>query len=732
MKTTRKHRIVPLLLTLVLLLQVAMVPAAAKTITSAKGDTIFFYATDTNGASVLLKVLSLAELKTLSHGQNDTENYYISTTDNYPTTQYCEARGFTIPELVQYVQSVTTVSGAKNLTYTGDDTMRFMATDSYGNYTRSWTYDELYGVKRYYFEGLYDTTTGWNTGWEVAGDDNSKYGITLDTYNTTYRDTDPYYDQKRAVFDSGVETTVILATESYSGRTTSDTLVSSTEPGIASYIAANGGVVAGSLKDVLSEDYALRLSLPMTEADLMSAHRTSYDNFKWIYNLQLDMAGTSTIQSKGTVAAATPTYSLSGSTLTITFSCETAGASIYYGWDGAPQTLYTGPITVDVSDRDLDASPVTIYATAVREGYDDAGVQTYQYPGMAPTFQTVYSGMTDTALTFTAADSVSAADWSAWTAALNFVTLKTPAVNGYVTVDKTAYTVDNSARTITFDASLFPDNGSYSFVFHATKYADKSVSVTMKKAAPTLQTASQASLGADVTISYDNAAYSSGLSVYVTPAGGSRTLLSGTYLDKTQSGSVTIRGAYFTEAGTYTLELVNNSFSPASQTVTVTLTAGFTDVPAGVWYETYVTELVAAGVVNGVGNGLFQPNGTLTWGQAVKLLLLAVGEDEQAPTGSHWASGYMDKAVADGIIPAGMDPNGAISRLQFCQAASKALGLETTLTASPFTDTADADVLALYEAGIIDGVDNSQFSPDTTLTRAQISKIIWCVLHLED
>jgi hypothetical protein len=470
----------------------------------------------------------------------------------------------------------------------------------------------------------------------------------------------------------------------------------------------------------------------MTEADLMSAHRTSYDNFKWIYNLQLDMAGTSTIQSKGTVAAATPTYSLSGSTLTITFSCETAGASIYYGWDGAPQTLYTGPITVDVSDRDLDASPVTIYATAVREGYDDAGVQTYQYPGMAPTFQTVYSGMTDTALTFTAADSVSAADWSAWTAALNFVTLKTPAVNGYVTVDKTAYTVDNSARTITFDASLFPDNGSYSFVFHATKYADKSVSVTMKKAAPTLQTASQASLGADVTISYDNAAYSSGLSVYVTPAGGSRTLLSGTYLDKTQSGSVTIRGAYFTEAGTYTLELVNNSFSPASQTVTVTLTAGFTDVPAGAWYETYVTELVAAGVVNGVGNGLFQPNGTLTWGQAVKLLLLAVGEDEQVPTGSHWASGYMDKAVADGIIPAGMDPNGAISRLQFCQAAAKALGLETTLTASPFTDTADADVLALYEAGIIDGVGNGQFSPDTTLTRAQISKIIWCVLHLED
>ena len=67
--------------------------------------------------------------------------------------------------------------------------MYFMATDGYGNYSRSWTYDELYGVKRYYFEGLYDS---WSTGWEVGGEQSSKQGITLAEYNRRYKVNDPY------------------------------------------------------------------------------------------------------------------------------------------------------------------------------------------------------------------------------------------------------------------------------------------------------------------------------------------------------------------------------------------------------------------------------------------------------------------------------------------------------------------------------------------------------------
>ena len=729
-------KLISTILAAAMLLTLWAVPASAKTISSPKADYVFFYITNADGKAVLLDIIPLEELKALSHGQANGENYYISTTDNYPTTQYCEARGFTVNELVEYVRKNTTVSGASAVGFSGGDTIRLMATDGYGSYSRAWSCDELYGETRYYFEGLFDS---WRTAWEIAGEDSSKFGVTLADYNANYAASDPYYADKRAVFGGGVEMPAILAVESSSGRTTSDTLTASTEPGIASYLAANGGIAAGSLKNALTDECALRLCLPMTEADLMAAHRTAYDNFKWIYNLRLDMETAPSLPSQGTVAEAVPSFALNGDTLTVTLTSATAGASIYYGFDGAPQTLYTGPFTVDVSGRDLSASPVTVYAIAVKEGWDDAGVQTLKYPGMAPAFQTVYSGMAGEKLTFSAAESVTAADWTAWTGAISFVTLKTPTAAGYATLNASQNTIDNSAKTITFDQSLFTDTGSYSFIFHATKYADKGTSVTIKQAAPVIQAPAQAAFGGPVTVTFDSTTYQNGLSLYVTPEGGERTLISSSYLDRTQAGQVTIKAEYFAldssampGPGKYTLELVNNSFSPASQTAEVTLTAGFSDVPTDAWYYSYVTELAAAGVVNGVGDGRFNPEGTLTWGEAMKLLLLTAGYPEQAPTSAHWASGYMDAAAADGLIAAGTDPNAVITRLEFCRAAAKAIHAETTLTASPFPDTSDPAVLALYERGIISGMGDGSFAPEGTLTRSQISKIIWCILNLEE
>ena len=668
----------------------------AKTISSAKAENIFFYAKNAEGKSVLLKVMRLSELKTLAHGQKNGKNYFISTTDNYTATQYCEGRGFTVEELLSHVKQKTTVSGADKLRFSGSDTLHLMATDSYGNYSRSWMYDELYGVKRYYFEGRYDS---WNTGWETAGEDSSKFGISLAEYNRKYKDKDPYYDAKRKVFDGGTETTVVLMTESFSGRTTSDTLTASTEPGIASYIKKNGGTVAGCLKNALTDEYALRLSLPMTEADLMTAHRTAYDNFKWIYNLRLDMAKAPLIASKGTVTAPEATFQRNGNQLTITFKTETPGASIYYSFDGAPQIRYTGPVTLDITGQNLDSQPVTVYAAAVKEGWDDAGVQSYQYPQSAPAFQTVYTAMTGAALQFTAAKDVTDAQWSGWTKSLQSVRLKAPKASGYQTLAASKYSI--SGKTITFDKSLFPEAGSYSFLFSAGQYANKDLSVTMKNAAPVLQTAASVPLGEPIKISFADEQYQKSISVYVTPQGGSRTMISSNYLDRTVSGSVTIKAEYSTAAstamgkpGSYTLELVNNAFAPASQTVSVTLTEanGFIDVPANAWYSKYVMELSEARIISGMTKTTFQPEGKLTWGQAMKLLMLSTGFSEQKPTGSHWASGYMDKAKSSGLISGTHDPDARITRLEFCRAAAKAMNAKTKSQVSPFTDCKDPGV----------------------------------------
>ena len=137
-----------LLLTAAFALSMLCGTASAKTVSSEKAENIFFYASTGDGKAVLLKVLTLDELKEISHGQPNGENYYVSSTDNYPTTQYLEARGFTVPELVDYVRSASDVAGAGGLMFAGEDTLHLMATDGYGNYSRNWSYNELYGVKR--------------------------------------------------------------------------------------------------------------------------------------------------------------------------------------------------------------------------------------------------------------------------------------------------------------------------------------------------------------------------------------------------------------------------------------------------------------------------------------------------------------------------------------------------------------------------------------------------------
>ena len=150
----------------------------------------------------------------------------------------------------------------------------------------------------------------------------------------------------------------------------------------------------------------------------------------------------------------------------------------------------------------------------------------------------------------------------------------------------------------------------------------------------------------------------------------------------------------------------------------------FTDVAQTDWYYSFVQELYGKGIVSGMTETTFVPNGTLTWGQALKLLTCGLGKGEQAATGAHWASGYLDYAKSQKWLDKDEDLNGPISRLAFCQIAAKAKDLTAQPAANPFKDCADKDVLALVNAGIISGMSADTFAPDKTLTRAQISKII--------
>ena len=156
-----------------------------------------------------------------------------------------------------------------------------------------------------------------------------------------------------------------------------------------------------------------------------------------------------------------------------------------------------------------------------------------------------------------------------------------------------------------------------------------------------------------------------------------------------------------------------------------------TDISTSTWCYKYVTELASANVISGYSNGTFQEKNTITYGAALKLIMLAAGYSEQAPTvkGSTF-SGYLAKAKADGLVSGNPKLNGPITRLQIAQIAAKALKLSTTGLPSkkPFTDTNDVYVQALNAAGIIEGYfsnGTSTYKPNNTLTRGQVSAIVW-------
>lgn len=158
----------------------------------------------------------------------------------------------------------------------------------------------------------------------------------------------------------------------------------------------------------------------------------------------------------------------------------------------------------------------------------------------------------------------------------------------------------------------------------------------------------------------------------------------------------------------------------------------YRDVSSSVWCYKYVAELSDSKVIDGYPDGYFRPDKTVTYGQALKLIMLAADYKAQDPTGKHPFSGYLARAKADGLLTGvkESDLDRPISRLAVAQVTAKAMKLSMSNLSSvkPFTDTGDVYVQALSAAGIVEGYfsnGTSTFKPASTMTRGQISAIVW-------
>ena len=158
----------------------------------------------------------------------------------------------------------------------------------------------------------------------------------------------------------------------------------------------------------------------------------------------------------------------------------------------------------------------------------------------------------------------------------------------------------------------------------------------------------------------------------------------------------------------------------------------FKDVKASSWFGKYVIDLYNDGIINGTSATTYDPSASLTWGAALKLLLVSSGDlKAEDATGADWLKNTMAKAVELGIAPEDADGKALITRLAFCQTAAKLNKLAESKTESPFTDCTDGYVMALVDAKVINGMTETTFEPAASLTRAQIAKILYQLTLIE-
>ncbi|HYE08841.1 MAG TPA: S-layer homology domain-containing protein, partial [Patescibacteria group bacterium] len=88
----------------------------------------------------------------------------------------------------------------------------------------------------------------------------------------------------------------------------------------------------------------------------------------------------------------------------------------------------------------------------------------------------------------------------------------------------------------------------------------------------------------------------------------------------------------------------------------------------------------------------------------------------------------IEQGIVTGYPDGSIRPDNYITRLEAAALISRAMGLKGSDSPTPYKDKvpdwARGYVIELYEKGIMIGIDNNRFSPNTTITREEIATIL--------
>jgi hypothetical protein len=210
--------------------------------------------------------------------------------------------------------------------------------------------------------------------------------------------------------------------------------------------------------------------------------------------------------------------------------------------------------------------------------------------------------------------------------------------------------------------------------------------------------------------------------------------------------------------------VANCKYDPVTKTVSFTTNhfskyavgynkVNFSDVKAGAWYENAVDFAAARGIVTGTGNGNYSPDGKLTRGQLLVMLMRAYGIEPDTnlsgnftDAGNTYYTGYLAAAkrlgITDGLGNNLYAPDKQITRQEMFTLLYNTLKVigqlpeGTGKTSEALAGYSDAGSVAswakdasgaLADAGVVSG-SNGKLSPKNTTTRAEMAQVLYNLL----
>jgi len=169
----------------------------------------------------------------------------------------------------------------------------------------------------------------------------------------------------------------------------------------------------------------------------------------------------------------------------------------------------------------------------------------------------------------------------------------------------------------------------------------------------------------------------------------------------------------------------------------------FQDVREGDWYYDVVNEAAGLGLINGIGFGIFAPQGTATRAQATKILWAMEGAPEDFPASNFsdvpetaWFAPAIAWAKAEGVVNGynggGFGPNDSITRQDLVTIIYRHSG-EIQEELKALEDFTDGETVSSYaraamawaiENGILTGYNDATLKPKKNVTRAEMTAIM--------